>query len=78
MDLHCKILGISYGVVPEKNITIYDGDLKIIREIKPSIGWIHDIADLGNIIAVASFDGLFLMTYMGRMYINLFEKLEIK
>ena len=50
----------------EKN-TIYNGGLKMIRKINPNIGWINSIADLGSDIAVASSNGLFLMTYMGRI-----------
>ena len=56
------------------NITIYDGDLKMIRKIKHSIRSIFSIADLGNNIAVASSDGLFLMPYMGKIYIIIFKK----
>ena len=56
------------------NITIYDGDLKMIRKIKHSIRSIFSIADLGNNNAVASSDGLFLMPYMGKIYIIIFKK----
>ena len=62
-------LWYCYG---ESRIRIYDGDLVMIRDIKPNIGFIYSFADLDNNVAAASNGGMFLLTYMGRMDMNIF------
>ena len=55
-------------------ITIYDVDLVILSHIEQDMGWISSLADLGDNVAAASSDGLFVLTNMGRINCNIFIK----